>query len=252
MATSDQSDGLLKAAGRLIDLGQGLAGKASDAARQAALKLVQASLGRTHLTVPLPSVLLNQGLRRRMSDHPHIDHLSVTCGDDRLGLKIDGHVQRAIFTLDIALVVLSCEITPTHKVLRVRQVREALDVQLRQVPVLVNWAARHAGRQAFRLANHLPIPSLTQQLVAHVPGLSRVGHREWALDLVAAGCMDILEDRDWLAGALPGLPDLSQLPGMPLVRERRDALQQLVGQFTVQGVRVRPGRLDVDIGLRPG
>lgn len=240
-------------AGQLVDLGLGLASgvitQAGDAARQGALKLAQASLGRTALTLPLPSPLLNQGLRQRMRSHPNIDHLSVSCGDDQLVVKVDGHVQRMLFTVEMTLLVLACEVTRSRKVLRLRQIDEGLDLQWREAPVLVNWAARHVGRQAFRLVNRFPVPSLTQQVIQQVPGLSRAGHREWEIDLEAAGCMSILEDRHWMLERLEQMTDFSLLPGLNVIRESRDVLQQLVGQFEVRGVRVQPGRLDVKVGI---
>ncbi len=48
------------------------------------------------------------------------------------------------------------------------------------------------------------------------------------------------------------LTDFSLLPGLNVLHESRELLQQLVNQFEVSGLRVQPGRLDVSVGISKG
>ncbi|MBJ9465888.1 hypothetical protein I5563_15695 [Acinetobacter baumannii] len=48
---------------------------------------------------------------------------------------------------------------------------------------------------------------------------------------------------------LLNLTDFSILPGLNILRESRELVQQLVDQFEIKGLRVQSGRLEVQVGI---
>lgn len=48
---------------------------------------------------------------------------------------------------------------------------------------------------------------------------------------------------------LLSLTDFSILPGLNILRESRELVQQLVDQFEIKGLRVQSGRLEVQVGI---
>ena len=225
-------------------------GRASQGTRDTALALAQRYLRHSTLTLPLPEALLNQQIRARLKDNPHIDYIQVDCLPDRFDIKLDGHFQRMVYTLTLSVAVKECQLTSDTPFMRFQQLDQALDVQWRQAPVLVNWATRHLGQSAFQLASKLPLPSLTQQIVSHIPGLHREGIKHWRLNLAEADMIDFLNNRSWLMEKLVSLGDRNILPGLNLLQESQDWLQQLVSQIEVKDLSVQSGRLDMKVGLR--
>lgn len=230
----------------------GLAGGAGGvigATGEAALRMAQTYLGKRTITLPLPEPLLNHQIRQRLANQTVIDHISIDCGDDRLTVKADGHYLRVVYTVELHFAVTECVVTADARYLRLQQIDENFDAQLRQANFAVNWVARQASSRAFRLANKLPLPSLAARVIEDIPGIHHEGHRRWRIDLDEAGFIDFIEDRSWMLDKLVGLGDLSILPGLNILRESRELLQQLVNQFEVRGLRVQPGRLEVSVGI---
>jgi hypothetical protein len=48
---------------------------------------------------------------------------------------------------------------------------------------------------------------------------------------------------------LLSLTDFSILPGLNILQESRELVQQLVDQFEIRGLRVQSGRLEVQVGI---
>ncbi|MEL0028701.1 MAG: hypothetical protein VW625_08600 [Perlucidibaca sp.] len=257
----------LEAAETATDVARDVAGMAREVARQAtssladsagdmisttgeaALRLAQGYLGQRSITLPLPEPLLNHQIRQRLDGRGGIDHLTIDCGDDTLHLLVDGHFQRLVYTVELHFAVTECRVAPEERSLRLQQVSEGLDVQLRQTNMVVNWAARQASRQAFRLANKLPLPSLANHVIKDIPGIHAEGHRRWRIDLDEAGLIDVIESPSWMLDKLMELTDFSLLPGLSVLRDSHELLQRLVDQFEVRGLRVQPGRLEVSVGI---
>ena len=61
------------------------------------------------------------------------------------------------------------------KFLRLRQMDESLDVQIRHGGTLSNWAVRRIGRVGFEVVNMLPIPSLINHLIGDIPESNAMG-----------------------------------------------------------------------------
>ncbi|MCZ2938470.1 hypothetical protein NYY69_13235, partial [Acinetobacter baumannii] len=114
---------------------------------------------------------------------------------------------------------------------------------------LSNWAVRRIGRVGFEVINMLPIPSLINHLIRDIPGIQRDGHRMWFIDLEQAGFIDFINNRSWMVEKLLNLTDFSILPGLNILRESRELVQQLVDQFEIKGLRVQSGRLEVQVGI---
>jgi hypothetical protein len=227
----------------------GTAGGAISATGDAALKIAQTYLGRSTITLPLPEPLLNHQIRQRLAARSDIDHITIDCGDDRLRVLVDAHYLRLVYTVELQFAVTRCVVTDEERSLYLQQVDENLDAQLRQANFAVNWVARQASRRAFRLANKLPLPSLAHQVIKDIPGIHPDGHRRWRIDLDEAGLIDFIENRSWMLDKLVELTDFSILPGLNVLRESRELLQQLVNQFEVRALRVQPGRLEVSVGI---
>lgn len=232
------------------DAVRGIVSGTTELAGDVALAMARTALGNTTLTLPLPAQILNAQIRKRLEQNPNadIDHLTIDCGNDRLHLIIDGHYRRMVYTLRLDFNVLEYRME-NQKVLRLRQISEGLDVQLREANVLANWAARKVSGKAFELVNKLPIPSLINHIIRDVPGIQQESHRVWVIDLEKAGVMDFVNNRSWMVEKLISLTDFSVLPGLNILRESRDLMQQLVDQFEVRDLRVRSGRLEIDVGI---
>ena len=61
--------------------------------------------------------------------------------------------------------------------------------------------------------------------------------------------LDFLNNRSWMVEKLVGLTDLSVLPGLTTLKDSKELLTQLVQQFEIRDLRVRPGRLEVLVGI---
>ncbi|ENU29041.1 hypothetical protein F991_03169 [Acinetobacter sp. CIP-A165] len=219
----------------------------SEAARQVALSMARASLGKSSLTLYLPEMLLNNQIRKRI-DRTEIDDIKVECGNDRFHIELDGHYRRFLYRLSLEFNVLECRIGQ-EKYLRLRQVDEHLDLQVRHGGTLTNWAARRVGSVSFDVINSLPIPFLINHLIRDVPGIQKEGHRIWYIDLEEAGFIDFINNRSWMVDKLLSLTDFSILPGLNILQESRELVQQLVDQFEIRGLRVQSGRLEVQVGI---
>ena len=227
--------------------GWGMVSETSEAARQVALAMARASLGKSSLTLYLPEMLLNNQIRKRM-DRSEIDDIKIECGNDRFHIELDGHYRRFLYRLSLEFNVLECRIGQ-EKYLRLRQVDEHLDLQIRHGGTLTNWAARRVGNASFELINSLPIPFLINHLIRDVPGIQKEGHRLWYIDLEEAGFIDFINNRSWMVDKLLSLTDFSILPGLNILQESRELVQQLVDQFEIRGLRVQSGRLEVQVGI---
>lgn len=200
----------------------------SEAARQVALAMARASLGKSSLTLYLPEMLLNNQIRKRI-DRTEIDDIKIECGNDRFHIELDGHYRRFLYRLSLEFNVLECRIGQ-EKYLRLRQVDEHLDLQVRHAGTLTNWATRRVGNVSFELINSLPIPFLINHLVRDIPGIQKEGHRLWYIDLEEAGFIDFINNRSWMVDKLLSLTDFSILPGLNILQESRELVQQLVDQ----------------------
>ena len=219
----------------------------SEAARQVALAMARASLGKSSLTLYLPEMLLNNQIRKRM-DRSEIDDIKIECGNDRFHIELDGHYRRFLYRLSLEFNVLECRMGQ-EKYLRLCQVDEHLDLQIRHGGTLTNWAARRVGNISFEVINSLPIPFLINHLIRDVPGIQKEGHRLWYIDLEEAGFIDFINNRSWMVDKLLSLTDFSILPGLNILQESRELVQQLVDQFEIRGLRVQSGRLEVQVGI---
>lgn len=246
--TSGTARGVAGAANITTDAVRGVVTGTTETAREVALSMARTFLGKTTLTLPLPEALLNKQLRGRIEPRSDIDDLTVECGQDRFKIHIEGHYKRVLYHLSLDFNVLQCEIS-REKFLRLRQVDESLDIQFKDAGVFTNWAARKISGKAFDVVNSLPIPSLINHIIRDIPGIQQEDHRLWYIDLEKAGFIDFINNRSWMMDKLLGLTDFSILPGLNILRDSRDLMQQLVDQFEVRGLRVQPGRLEVQVGI---
>lgn len=225
---------------------------AGQIARDVAMQMAQASLRKSTLTLALSEAQLNKHVRQMAKSDPRVDHVTVHCGDDRLTVAVDGHHKRLIYTLELEFDVLECKISRDEKFIRVRQVDETLDAQFRQTNIVTNWATQQVARGAFYVANRLPTRSPVIQMMEELPGVRREGPRLWRIDLRKSALIDLLNNRAWMVEKLLNLTDLTVLPGLTTLKDSQDLLQQLVNQFEIRDLRVRPGRLEVLVGINPG
>lgn len=230
------------------DAVRGVVSETSETAREVALVMARTFLGNTTLTLYLPEIVLNNQIRKRIDKQTDIDDIRVECGNDRFKITINGHYRRALYTVQLDFNVLECEIGQ-EKFLRLQQVDEKLDVQLREGSLLTNWAAKKLSRTAFNVVNRLPIPSLINHIIRDIPGIQQEKQGVWYIDLEKAGFIDFLNNRSWMTEKLLSLTDFSILPGLNILRESKELLQQLVDQFEVRGLRVQNGRLEVQVGI---
>ncbi|MBA4151382.1 MAG: hypothetical protein C0509_02375 [Acinetobacter sp.] len=222
---------------------------AGQVAKEVALQMAQAYLRKSSLTLTFSESQLNRQLRQKFASNPNIDHLTVYCGDDRITVAVDGHHNRLIYTVELDFDVLECKVSRDSNYLRVRQVNEELDAQFRQTNLIANWAAKQIGRGAFYVANRLPTKAPVHQMLANIPGVINEGPRLWRIDLGETAMLDFLNNRSWMVEKLVGLTDLSVLPGLTTLKDSKELLTQLVQQFEIRDLRVRPGRLEVLVGI---
>ena len=76
--------------------------------------------------------------------------------------------------------------------------------------------------------------------------------RDRRIDLQKSDLIELLNNRAWMVDKLLSLSDLSVLPGLTTLKDSRDLLMQLVNQFEIRDLRVRPGRLEVLVGINAG
>ena len=250
VVTTGAARGARDAANFTTDAVRGVVTSTTGTTREVALMMARTFLGRSTLTLPLPEALLNKQIKQRIDQNPDIDQLTIECGEDRLNITIQGHYKRAIYTLRLDFNVLECDVN-TKKLLRLRQVDESLDFQLKDANIVTNWIAKKVTRKAFDVVNSLPIPSLINHIIRDIPGIQQEDHRVWNIDLDKAGFIDFLNNRSWMLDKLLNLTDFNVLPGLNILSESRELLQQLVNQFEIRGLRVQQGRLEIQVGIGP-
>ena len=248
VVTSGAARSAIDAANFTTDAVRGVVSSTTETTRDVALLMARTFLGSTTLTLPLPEALLNKQIKQRIEQNKDLDQLTIDCGDDRLQITVKGHYKRAIYTLNLDFNVLECEVS-TKKLLRLRQVDESLDFQIRDANIVTNWIAKKVTSKAFDVVNSLPIPSLINHIIRDIPGIQQEDYRVWNIDLDKAGFIDFLDNRSWMLDKLLNLTDFSLLPGLNILRESRELMQQLVNQFEIRGLRVQQGRLEVQVGI---
>lgn len=248
VVTTGAARGAIDAANFTTHAVRGVVSSTTETTRDVALLMARTFLGSTTLTLPLPEALLNKQIKQRIEQNKDLDQLTIDCGDDRLQITVKGHYKRAIYTLNLDFNVLECEVS-TKKLLRLRQVDESLDFQIRDANIVTNWIAKKVTSKAFDVVNSLPIPSLINHIIRDIPGIQQEDHRVWNIDLEKAGFIDFLDNRSWMLDKLLNLTDFSVLPGLNILRESRELMQQLVNQFEIRGLRVQQGRLEVQVGI---
>lgn len=248
IVTTGAARSAIDAANFTTDAVRGVVTTTTETTRDVALMMARTFLGRSTLTLPLPEALLNKQIKQRIDQNPDIDQLTIECGEERLKVTVKGHYKRAIYTLRLDFNVLECDVR-TQKLLRLRQVDESLDFQLKDANIITNWVAKKVTRKAFDVVNSLPIPSLINHIIRDIPGIQQEDHRVWNIDLDKAGFMDFLNNRSWMLDKLLSLTDFNVLPGLNILRESRELLQQLVNQFEIRGLRVQQGRLEIQVGI---
>lgn len=226
---------------------RGMVTETSEVARDVALHMARTFLGNTPLTLYLPEVLLNAQIRKRI-DRSEIDNITVQCGNNRFDVQIDGHYGRFLYRLNLYFDVLECRIGQ-EKYLRLKQIDETLDLQLRHASTMANWAARRVGHIGFEIINRLPIATLINHLIRDIPGIQQERHRYWYIDLEKAGFIDFLNNRSWMVDKLLSLTDFSILPGLNILRESKEWVRLLVEQFEICGLSVQNGRLEVQVSI---
>lgn len=248
VVTSGAARSAIDAANFTTDAVRGVVSNTTETTRDVALLMARTFLGSTTLTLPLPEALLNKQIKQRIEQNKDLDQLTINCGDDRLQITVKGHYKRAIYTLNLDFNVLECDVS-TKKLLRLRQVDESLDFQIRDANIVTNWIAKKVTSKAFDVVNSLPIPSLINHIIRDIPGIQQEDYRVWNIDLDKAGFIDFLDNRSWMLDKLLNLTDFSLLPGLNILRESRELMQQLVNQFEIRGLRVQQGRLEVQVGI---
>ena len=222
---------------------------AGQMAREVALQMAQAYLRKSTITLPLPESLINKQMRKLADRHASVDYLAIYCGDDRVTVAIDGHHNRLVYTIELKFDVLDCKVSRNAQYIRVRQVDETLDAQFRQTNFVANWMTKQVGRGAFFVANRLPTKSPVNQLMQDIPGVEREGPRLWRINLQESDLGDLLQNRSWMVDKLSNLTEFASLPGLSTLIDSQDLLMQLVNQFEIRDVRVRPGRLELLVGI---
>lgn len=248
IVTSGAARSAIDAANFTTDAVRGVVTSTTETTRDLALLMARTFLGNTTLTLPLPEALLNKQIKQRIEQNQDLDQLTINCGDDRLSIRVKGHYKRALYTLTLDFNVLECDASTT-KLLRLRQVDESLDFQIRDANIVTNWITKKITSKVFDVVNSLPIPSLINHIISDIPGIQQEDHRVWNIDLDKAGFIDFLNNRSWMLDKLLNLTDFSVLPGLNILRESSELLQQLVNQFEIRGLRVQQGRLEVQVGI---
>lgn len=232
-----------------VQLAGDTARAAGQVAQEVALQMAQTYLRKTSLTLDLSETLLNKQVRQMVQGHDYVDYITVRCGDDRLNVSVDGHYKRLIYTVTLGFDVLECKISRGTRFMRVRQVKEDLDMQVRQGNLLTNFAARRAASGVFTAANRLPTYAPVRQLLEEMPGMHQEAPRLWYLDLNQNRLMELLQNRSWMVERLLSLSDLGTLPGLSTLKDSQDMLMQLVNQFEIRDLRVRPGKVEMLVGI---
>lgn len=222
---------------------------AGQMAREVAMQMAQAYLRKSTITLPLPESLINKQMRNLADRHASVDYLAIYCGDDRVTVAIDGHHNRLIYTMEMKFDVLECKVSRNAQYIRVRQVDESLDAQFRQTNFVANWMTKQVGRGAFFVANRLPTKSPVNQILQDIPGVEREGPRLWRINLQETDLGDLLQNRSWMVDRLSNLTEFSSLPGLSTLSDSQELLMQLVNQFEIRDMRVRPGRLELLVGI---
>jgi hypothetical protein len=248
VVTTGAARSAIDAANFTTDAVRGVVTSTTETTREVALIMARTFLGRSTLTLPLPEALLNKQIKQRIDQNQDIDQLTIECGEDRLNITVKGHYKRAIYTLRLDFNVLECDVS-AKKLLRLRQVDESLDFQLKDANIITNWVAKKVTRKAFDVVNSLPIPSLINHIIRDIPGIQQEDHRVWSIDLDKAGFIDFLSNRSWMLDKLLNLTNFNVLPGLNILRESRELMQQLVNQFEIKGLRVQQGRLEIQVGI---
>ena len=246
-ATDFTKKGMTNVGIRSSKVVRGMVSETSEVARDVALHMARSFLGKTPLTLYLPEVLLNAQIRKRI-DRDEIDNITIQCGNNRFDIQIDGHYGRFLYRLNLYFDVLECRIGQ-EKFLRLKQVDETLDLQLRHASTMTNWAARRVGNIGFEIINRLPIATLINHLIRDIPGIQQERHRYWYIDLEKAGFIDFLNNRSWMVDKLLNLTDFSILPGLNILRESKEWVKQLVDQFEICGLNVQSGRLEIQVSI---
>lgn len=226
---------------------KGMVSETSEIARDVALHMARSFLGNTPLTLYLPEVLLNSQIRKRIN-RQDIDNITIQCGNNRFDIEIDGHYGRFMYRLTLNFNVLECKIGQ-EKFLRLYQVDEKLDLQIRHASTVVNWAARRAGNVGFEIINRIPVITLVNHLIRDIPGIQQEKHRHWYIDLEKAGFIDFINNRSWMVDKLLNLTDFSILPGLNILKESKEWVKQLVDQFEICGLNVQTGRLEIQVNI---
>lgn len=248
VVTTGAARSAIDAANFTSDAVRGVVTSTTETTRDVALMMARTFLGNTTLILPLPEALLNKQIKQRLEQNKDIDQLAIECGEDRLQITVKGHYKRAIYTLTLDFNVLECDVS-TKKLLRLRQVDESLDFQIRDANIVTNWIAKKVSSKAFDVVNNLPIPSLINHIIRDIPGIQQESHRVWNIDLDKAGFIDFLNNRSWMLEKLLNLTDFNVLPGLNILRESRELMLQLVNQFEIRGLRVQQGRLEIQVGI---
>ena len=222
---------------------------AGQMAREVALQMAQAYLRKSTITLPLPEALINKQMRNLSDRHASVDYLAIYCGDDRVTVAIDGHHNRLVYTIELKFDVLECKVSRNAQYIRVRQVDETLDAQFRQTNFVANWMTKQVGRGAFFVANRLPTKSPVNQIMQDIPGVEREGPRVWRINLQESDLGGLLQNRSWMVEKLSNLTEFASLPGLSTLLDSQELLMQLVNQFEIRDVRVRPGRLELLVGI---
>ena len=222
---------------------------AGQMAREVAMQMAQAYLRKSTITLPLPEALINKQMRNLSDRHASVDYLAIYCGDDRVTVAIDGHHNRLVYTIELKFDVLECKVSRNTQYIRVRQVDETLDAQFRQTNFVANWMTKQVGRGVFFVANRLPTKSPVNQIMQDIPGVEREGPRLWRINLQESDLGDLLQNRSWMVEKLSNLTEFAALPGLSTLLDSQELLMQLVNQFEIRDVRVRPGRLELLVGI---
>lgn len=233
-----------------VQLASDTAKAASQMAQEAALQMAQSYFSKTTLTISLPESHLNKQLRKMTEDHPYLDYITVSCGADRLTVALDGHYQRLVYTLNLDFDVLECKVSHDEQFLLLRQVDTGLDAQLRQAPMVSNFALRRAARGVAFVAKRLPSAVAPASLLLNsVQGVTEEGPNLWRVALHKNVLMELLHNRSWMVEKLLALTDLSAIPGLSLLIDSDVMLLRLVNQFEIRSMRVQPNRLELLIGI---
>ncbi len=219
-------------------------------AQEAALQMAQTYFSKSTLTIALSESQINKQLRQMSEGKPYLDYITVSCGDDRLTVALDGHHKRLVYTLSLDFDVLECKVSHDEQFLILRQVDTGLDLQLRQARTLSNFALRRAAHGVAFVAKRMPsYITPANLLLQQIPGVTEEGPNLWRVALHKNLMLELLHNRSWIVDKLLTLTDLSVIPGLSLLIDSEEMLFKLVNQFEIRSMRVLPGRLELLIGI---